>query len=217
MDISSSSRSPNSETRIPQNAEWLVFEVLHRLAVRLPSNFTYHSFEHTAEVISYSELFAKADSRTERELLLIRVAAVFHDIGFLVDRMNHEEVGAELASALLLHLETFSSEESEVVSRIILDTKVFENGQWNFSRISTPLSIYLLDADLSNFGRPQFMQKVELVRKELNLPASKSFYCETLEMLDRHSWHTRYAMDHLEQQKQSNRSKLLKKIATLKK
>ena len=193
----------------------LLFEALHRLAEKLPSSLTYHSFDHTAEVLSYCRLFASADGRTQRELQLLEVAATFHDLGFLVDRANHEEVGADVASALVTHINAFDELEAEMIRLMILDTKVWTSKGWCFDRVSTPLSPYLLDADVSNFGRPSFLSKVELVRAELNAPASRAFYSGVLSMLDAHSWHCSYAKANLQEAKEENRARLLSLITTL--
>ncbi len=190
----------------------LLFEALHRLAEKLPKSLSYHSFDHTAEVLSYSRLFALADECSTRDLQLLEVAATFHDLGFLVERSRHEEVGADVASALLTHVGGFSSEETEMVHDMILDTKVRTAEGWNFKRISTRLSPYLLDADVSNFGRQAFLNKVELVRIELQALPTRAFYQGVVEMLDAHHWHSTYAKENLQSTKDINRARLLELI-----
>lgn len=190
----------------------LLFEVLHRLAQRLPDDLSFHTFEHTAEVVAFSTMFAKADNRSEREIELVRIAATFHDVGFLVDRLMHEELGAELASALMLSLGTFSQEECEMVRLMILDTQVVSESGWCFDKLRTPLSQYLCDADVANFGRDTYLAKLELVRLETSSARDTSFYLNALAMLDAHHWHSAYAKQHLQAIKESNRIKLMQAI-----
>lgn len=187
----------------------IVFEALHRISDKIPDRVCYHTFEHTAEVISYAKLFAQADQRSDREIDLITYAATFHDIGFLLEPDNHEELGAELASALLLEQGSFSQEECQLVEEMILDTKVQRPDGWCFTQISNELSPYLCDADVSNFGRATFLHKAELVRREISAASAREYYLDLLEMLNAHNWHCNYAKQHLEQVKTYNRQQLL--------
>lgn len=209
-----SSDSKPSALKI-QDVPSLLFEVLHRLAQRLPAELTYHSIDHTAEVIAYSNLFAKADGINERDLSLLNIAAAFHDIGYLVERSNHEELGAELASALLASLGTFTEAECCLVRDTILDTQVCQHGRWQVHTLRTHLAPYLCDADVSNFGRQSFLDKLELVRKEVGAKPDKDFYQSVLNMLEAHSWHSNYAKQHLEAQKQRNRAELKELLSRL--
>ena len=190
----------------------LIFEALHRISDKMPVKNCYHTFEHTAEVISYARLFAQADNRSDREVLLITYAATFHDIGYLLEPDNHEELGSELASALLLDQGSFSTYECDLVKQMILDTRVRTPHGWCFGNISNELSAYLCDADVSNFGRTTFLQKAELVRSELGLELRQEYYHGLLEMLDAHSWHSNYAKNHFEEQKKNNRRKVVELI-----
>ncbi|NMC63034.1 MAG: HD domain-containing protein [SAR324 cluster bacterium] len=193
----------------------LTFEVLHRLSRNLSNRWTYHSFEHTADVIAFSELLARADNRSEREQSLIKIAAAFHDIGYLIEPANHEDLGSELASILMDKSGSYTAEECEIVSGMILDTQVFRNGQWDFSSQRNSLSQYLCDADVSNFGRTSFLDKAELVRLEIGAGKTKHYYMHVLEMLDAHFWHSKYANEHLSHQKEMNRKALLELIDAL--
>ncbi|RMG39946.1 MAG: hypothetical protein D6719_12240, partial [Candidatus Dadabacteria bacterium] len=54
------------------------------------------------------------------------------------------------------------------------------------------LSKYLLDGDLSNLGREDFFDKLELVRLERNIERD-GFYKSTLGFVTRHRWQTKVA------------------------
>ena len=61
-----------------------VYSVLiPRLEKELPSYLTYHTVEHTKNVIAAVEQLAKAENIIGDDLTLLKTAALFHDSGFL--------------------------------------------------------------------------------------------------------------------------------------
>ena len=56
----------------------------------LNPNLTYHSLEHTLDVIEQSGRIASEEGITnERDLFLLQVAALYHDSGFLETYSHH--------------------------------------------------------------------------------------------------------------------------------
>lgn len=75
---------------------------LIRLARELPEIVTYHSLQHTRDdVVPAAERLAHAEGVNGEDLLLLRTAAYFHDLGFVVRREGHELAGAEIAAQVL--------------------------------------------------------------------------------------------------------------------
>jgi hypothetical protein len=70
---------------------------------------------------------------------------------------------------------------------MILDTKLQAVGMSH--EINTRLSPWLIDADLSNLGRPNFILQTNLLADELNIPIDMMFK-ESLILMDRHEWHS---------------------------
>ena len=72
-------------------------EIHHRafqlLETELPSFLTYHSPLHTAYVMEQAEMIAAHEQIDSQELLLIKIASMLHDIGFIQQYKNHEEAG----------------------------------------------------------------------------------------------------------------------------
>ena len=52
------------------------------LASELDASLTYHSVEHSDEVLSLAVALAATDGLNARDLLLIGIAAAYHDSGF---------------------------------------------------------------------------------------------------------------------------------------
>ena len=57
--------------------------VMAKLETGLPTYLTYHNFHHTKAVIAAAEHLAKKENITGDDLILLKTAALFHDIGFL--------------------------------------------------------------------------------------------------------------------------------------
>ncbi|MEP6846644.1 MAG: HD domain-containing protein, partial [Panacibacter sp.] len=74
--------------------EKIKHKVLKQLEEHLPADLTYHNAAHTADVLQQVQRIAEWEGITgEQELMLLKIAALFHDIGFLTVYQNHEEEG----------------------------------------------------------------------------------------------------------------------------
>ncbi|MFO7963444.1 MAG: hypothetical protein R6U50_05940, partial [Desulfobacterales bacterium] len=54
--------------------------ILEKLDKGLPENLFYHNMKHTIDVVTQVELIGKSENITDEELLLLKTAALFHDI-----------------------------------------------------------------------------------------------------------------------------------------
>jgi predicted metal-dependent HD superfamily phosphohydrolase len=124
-------------------------KVLHTLAACIAPGFTYHNVQHTAEVLSNVERIAKEEGITDdRSLLLLKIAALYHDMGFLVINKGHEEVSCQMARHDLAN-GTFSKEELDTICSIIMATRVPQTPTNHLEQI-------ICDADLDYLGRDDF-------------------------------------------------------------
>jgi hypothetical protein len=143
----------------------------------------------------------------ERERELLGVAASFHDAGFLVRYEENESIGAEMAEKAMRDARSFTEEEIRLVQSMILDTRVVDDGSGYHTRASSELSKYLLDADLSNFGREDFFEKLLLVEAELG-KSHKDHLQQTYRLFCNHTWLTSAADRLRGPQKNLNRERL---------
>lgn len=171
----------------------------------LPPDLLYHNIDHTRDVIYEAVRFAVLDGLDQESVKLLAVAAVFHDAGFTVRRMENEAEGARIAAQFMILSGEFSSEEISAVERMILDTKVQLTSEGPRQVSSSPLSGYLLDADLSNLGRDDFLQKWELLRIE-GKEDPETFLKNAAALIELHKWHTPAA------EKLRNRGKMENKV-----
>ncbi len=80
--------------------------------------YTEHSFAHVEKVAVGVEYILSTLEYTEREIELAKIAAYLHDIGNLVNRIDHSQSGAVMAFRILDNLGMSPSEIATVVTAI---------------------------------------------------------------------------------------------------
>ncbi len=166
-------------------AEPLVIETVQRLASTLDPTLYYHSPDHTKDVLRQTMELAEEDELDSRDVLLLAIAAAFHDAGFLEQRPKNEPIGAQMAVQAMSASGRFSQSEQDLVEQMILDTQLVMEGPAQIS--NSRLSPWLLDADLANLGREDFWLQTELLAKELNMDMSNMMPM-TRALMQRHDW-----------------------------
>lgn len=203
---------------------FLVKKILDFIEVELPKKYPelaerfaevlpYHGKAHALDVIHESLLFALADGTfSGRELELLGIAAAFHDSGFIMRYDNNEVFGAEFAVNQMKEGGDYTDEEIARVQNAILSTEVqFEPG-FNQLIKEEKLGKILADADVSNFGRQDFLEKRKAVFDELkglgkitdSFDDKRKFNEFILRMLETHKWNTEIARKFREKQEQKN-------------
>lgn len=191
----------------------VVSQALKALKSGLSPSLRYHTYAHTDDVLHEALLFATTDSRTERELELLAIAAAWHDAGFLEALRENEEVGAHMASEAMRSNGSYSEQEIDLVSQMIRDTQVKFTERGPCQSPSTELSRYLLDGDVSNLGRKDFFEKANLVLEEVAVLRVEDFYQGLVTFMDAHSWHSPAAIKLRTEGKVQNVAELLKIIS----
>lgn len=173
----------------------------------LSPSLTYHSKAHTEDVIHEVLLFGIQDELSDKELHLLTIAACFHDSGFLVKPLENEAIGADFAAEAMDAEGVYTEDEITLVAQMILDTEI----QWGLNgpefMSSGLLSGYLLDADLSNFGRLDFFDKSILIAQETN-QSVEELKPSLVKFLNNHHWHTLAAQSLRQEQKEKNLKQL---------
>ena len=80
--------------------------------------FTEHSFAHVGLVAANSKYILETLGYEPRQVELVQIAAYLHDIGNLVNRVDHSQSGAVMAFRLLDHLHMDPAEIAEIVTAI---------------------------------------------------------------------------------------------------
>ncbi len=143
---------------MPQPDFEILFDrVLNKLAGLAPT-LTYHAVSHTVDVVRQSERIGHDEGVNEKEMYLLKVAALYHDTGFLEIYAGHEEKGCEifLNDTAAFH---FNESDKRIIHDLIMVTKVPQ-------RPVTLLQKILCDADLDYLGRSDFEEISGMLKKE---------------------------------------------------
>lgn len=108
--------------------------------------FTEHSFPHVCQVASSCKYIMETLGYPEREVELCRIAAYLHDIGNLVNRVDHSQSGAVMAFRILGEMGMPAGEIAEIVTAI-------GNHDEGTGKPVSPMAAALILADKSDVRR----------------------------------------------------------------
>ena len=80
--------------------------------------FTEHSFAHVTRVATTAEYILRTLGYTEHVIELAKIASYLHDIGNLVNRIDHSQSGAVMAFRILDKLDMPAADIAKIVSAI---------------------------------------------------------------------------------------------------
>jgi uncharacterized protein len=185
-----------SETDFQQLKE----SVVSNLRDNLPAHLSYHDYKHTLRVLGAAEFIAGKEHISGRELMLIKVSALLHDIGFLNISKNHEEEGCRIARELLAGYDITETELSQICG-MIMATKIPQQA-------NNPSEEVLADADLEYLGTDDFEEVGEGLYQEMrysNHTLTRTEFNEIqIRFLEAHNYFTTYARQHLDPVKQQH-------------
>lgn len=116
--------------------------------------YTEHSFAHVTMVADTARYIMETLGYPARQVELVQIAAYLHDIGNLVNRVDHSQSGAVMAFRLLDNLGMPASEISEIVTAI-------GNHDEGTGRPVSPMAAALILADKSDVRRSRVRNRDE--------------------------------------------------------
>ena len=160
--------------------------VLSRLRSLHPS-LTYHSMDHTLDVLEQCGRIAAAEGITdEHEIFLLKVAALYHDTGFLYVYRHHEKEGCKIFLADADNYDLSEADKKKIVD-LIMVTQLPQ----------TPTNIMekiICDADLDYLGRDDFFEIGDSLRREFLwyniVPDNGAWDKLQYKFLMQHAYHT---------------------------
>ena len=160
---------------------------LKRLERELPASLTYHCLAHTRDdVVPAIERLALLEGIDGENLLLLRIAATYHDLGYIEQAQGHEATAVRIVSEVLPGF-GYSPEQIDIISGIILATRIPQDPRTHLQEI-------MADADLDLFGRDDFWPLNRALRAELEARdrpmTDKEWYGDQLALLQAHRYFT---------------------------
>ncbi len=135
--------------------------ILDKLEKELPDYLFYHNVKHTVDVVTEVELIGWAEGVNDEDILILKTAALFHDLGHVVCYDEHEYQGTLFVRNLLPQF-NYTDDQISRICDIIMATKLPPNPKTLLQRI-------ICDADLDYLGRSDM------------IPVSNSLFLELKE------------------------------------
>lgn len=124
--------------------------ILNKLEKELSGILLYHNVEHVKDVYETVLRHVEAGGINEKDALLLKTAALFHDSGFIVQADGHEEISCSYAKEYLPGF-GYSNAQINTICGMIRATKIPQTPH-------TPLEEIMADADLDYLGRDDFFK-----------------------------------------------------------
>lgn len=133
--------------------------ILAKLRHELPAGRTYHSLEHTLDVYASAIGIAEHEGIVGEDLVLLKIAALYHDSGFTEQDEMHEVGSCRIVKDRLPTF-GFRPDQVERICRMIMSTSIPQAPRDRLDRI-------LCDADLDYLGRNDFLRIGNYLFEEL--------------------------------------------------
>lgn len=163
--------SVNGEGKVPNDKfrtkfQMIQFEdindyVMDRLERELPKHLYYHNLKHTIDVTIGVEILGAGEGVSEKEMVLLKTAALFHDFGQIKGAVNHEERSAKIAQEVLPRY-NYTKEQIDTITELIMVTKLPPKPKNLLEKI-------MADADLDYLGRKDFIPVSDSLYRELKV------------------------------------------------
>ncbi len=183
-------------------------QVLKTLKDELPNYSKYHSVEHTKYVLEKAIYIASKEQVSGHDLFLLKIAALYHDIGFIKSNIEHEAIGCDIVRNELPRY-GISGEDVDIICGMIMATKIPQHPKTHLEKI-------LADADLEYLGTKHFKTVSELLYKELkhynpNLTRSE-WNSIQINFIQNHQYHTKFCRRYKSFRKEKHLEELKKQI-----
>lgn len=182
--------------------------ILNRLEKELPKHLFYHNVKHTMDVTIGVEIIGTAEGVNEEELLILKTAGLFHDMGQIVQSNGHEEISCKFAHDILPKY-NYDQDQIELICEVIMATKLPPNPQ-------TLLQKIICDADLDYLGRTDFIPVSDTLYKELHeqniIDNINDWNKLQVSFISNHQYFTEFARNNREVNKQKQIDRLKKLI-----
>lgn len=179
--------------------------IIARLKKELPRDLYYHGLHHTLTVLKSALLIAEDEKLNDDDLLLLKVAVLYHDAGFVKVYKNHEEEGCEMAKHDLPQF-GFTDEDIEKICGMIMATKIPQNPKTQLERI-------IADADLEYLGTGNFESIGKTLYDEikiyLDIESERQWNIIQMNFLKGHKYHTNFCIKNREPKKQEHLKKVI--------
>lgn len=188
--------------------ESLFENLMDRFKNNLPNYLTYHNAAHTRYVLDKATLIAQAEKIEGEQLYLVKVAALYHDSGFLKGMNNHENKGCEIVEAELPP-HGFSAVQIQEICQMITATKIPQRPQNLLEKVVADADLEYLGTDLFEFGSQRLFDELKHFNPELT---HREWLKIQIGFLESHKYHTGYCQKFRQPKKMEHLAKLKEEL-----
>jgi tetratricopeptide (TPR) repeat protein len=182
--------------------------IIGKQEAELPKQLHYHNIDHILDVLNAAIKIAKEEQISSEETHLLRIAALYHDAGFITSASEHESHGCTIARDTLPAF-GLNTEQIEIVCGMIMATKIPQTPQ-------TPLERIICDADLDYLGREDFYDVGSHLYEEMKgygfVESEREWNLIQKTFLESHRYHTKFARQNREKKKQQHLKEIIAKF-----
>jgi len=181
---------------------------------KLSSEYIYHDYLHTLRVVTAVNELINGEHILEQDATNLRLAAWFHDSGYIDGLKDHEERSCEIFKEFIKE-NSFENINTDQVCNLILATKCA-----HFP--TNLLEMCMKDADFYHFTLDNYIELAELLKKELETTCIQELtdvdWCtQNINVLSKnHYFFTDYAKANWQPKKEKNIFKLRENLEKLK-
>lgn len=179
--------------------------IMGRLESELPSYLSYHSVQHTKDVINAAMHISESEKISAEDTEMLLTAALFHDTGFLKGYDNHEESSCEIARKTLPKY-NYDKDQVEKICKLIMVTKL---PQQPFNHLEE----IMCDADLFYLGSDSYFENAEKLYSEFKEARKIEHHADwnkiQVDFLKKHRYFTLTAVKEQDNKKKQNLQHLL--------
>ena len=174
------------------------------------ADLVYHNLSHTKRVVQAAVQISNHYQLKDDDFFIVYAGAWFHDTGYFVESLSHEEKGANHAVSFL-ESHQVNSDLITAVKNAILSTKLPQSPKNLNERI-------LCDADLFHLGSEDFGERSKLLHKEVERLcgkeiSKKNWRHKDVAFLESHEYHTDYCRLLLNDTKAKNLENIKRKLS----
>jgi predicted metal-dependent HD superfamily phosphohydrolase len=171
--------------------------------------FSFHSLKHIIRTVNAVQSIAEHSKTNKSDLEMLKLAAWFHDIGFLESPDNHEEISAQIVENFLTKYNYPTEKINKVKGCIIATNLTLEP--------KNELEYIIRDADVIHLGKKSFFKRNAEFRKEIENVSGKAFtdiewYEFDLKFLNKHKYYTAFAKENLVSRKNEHIKQIQSKL-----
>jgi predicted metal-dependent HD superfamily phosphohydrolase len=165
----------------------------------IPSEYVYHDLYHTQRVVEAAVHIGKKSNLSDEDLLVVAIAAWFHDTGYKDGCEQHEKTSAQIAREFLTK-EAYT--QIDAVVGCIMATQMPQQPQSLIEQV-------LCDADLNHLACPDYKMMAEKMHKEIEIVKGKKINQEDWNTMNfnffkTHEFFTSYGKSALQPLKKKN-------------